>query len=298
MVISSIIGGINNFFSPNLKIHCWGGLGSQLQAVAYYLKAEKLYPDRTFQLVLHSSGITERRSEIGILRDRVKIEEILDFNHSNTPAKNSYKFFNSINRYSIEIVKRILDKLRIIIYTEQKVYKLKPWTRELRCSYSNTNLEIIDIRYLAKLLNLDSYRALPKVIGVHFRSGDLQTLKPASYIPKEVMVRIINERNLRHDFSRVEIYSDSLLKESDFNSINQTEISIKILDTLKTIDELMDSGCFIGTNSKVSLWVALFRYSFDIPGEIVVPQSIYDLFKKCLRAVEPRENFTITTFNT
>ena len=50
-----------------IRVHCWGGLGSQLYALstAYDLKIK--YPKRKIKLVLHTGGVTKRVSELDFI---------------------------------------------------------------------------------------------------------------------------------------------------------------------------------------------------------------------------------------
>ena len=69
MISQSIIEWMYKIKTPTLKIHCSGGLGSQHQALSFYVMVQSKYPNRNLQLILHTSGITERRSEIDFVGD-------------------------------------------------------------------------------------------------------------------------------------------------------------------------------------------------------------------------------------
>lgn len=49
---------------PPLKIHCWGGVGSQLYALAVYERLLVRMPNRKIIIVFHSFGVTERIFEL------------------------------------------------------------------------------------------------------------------------------------------------------------------------------------------------------------------------------------------
>ena len=50
--------------SLTLRVHCWGGLGSQLFALAHAYELRKKFPKRKIMLFLHTSGVSERFSEL------------------------------------------------------------------------------------------------------------------------------------------------------------------------------------------------------------------------------------------
>ena len=65
-----------------LRIHCWGGLGSQLYAVALIYDLLKRFPKRKITLYLHTSGATRRHSEIEGIADIFEIKQVDDFKTS------------------------------------------------------------------------------------------------------------------------------------------------------------------------------------------------------------------------
>ena len=63
---------------PNIYIHCWGGLGSQLFAWILMAETKEKFKHRRVKLVMHESGITLRKSEISSFQ-----EEFFDSDDSN-----------------------------------------------------------------------------------------------------------------------------------------------------------------------------------------------------------------------
>ena len=64
-----------------IRIHCWGGLGSQLYAWALFERLSIRFPKRKLRLVLHTSGVTRRASD---LNDLFSVDELItldDFVH-------------------------------------------------------------------------------------------------------------------------------------------------------------------------------------------------------------------------
>ena len=70
------------------------------------------------------------------------------------------------------------------------------------------------------------------------------------------------------------IYSDSIVENSNLQLPREIDPEWKSVDTLQTISELSKTKYFIGTSSKVSLWIAIFRLGLDVPGSIYLPVNI------------------------
>ena len=68
-----------NTLLPNLRIHSWGGLGSQLFAAHIVLRLKQQYPGRRVRVIVHTSGVTKRYTELNFTRLGIKIIEIDDF---------------------------------------------------------------------------------------------------------------------------------------------------------------------------------------------------------------------------
>ena len=50
-------------FLPALRVHSWGGFGSQLFTAYVVLKLQKQFTNRRIKVVVHTSGVTRRVSE-------------------------------------------------------------------------------------------------------------------------------------------------------------------------------------------------------------------------------------------
>jgi hypothetical protein len=280
-----------------LKIHCWGGLGSQLQALSFYLLVQAKLPTRKIELFLHSSGITKRESEIDFLGGQINIRSIEDFVDNQITSTH-----NSLNVRFSKIIKKymrlLLNFFKLVITNENHVMSIMPWTTDIRCSYSKIHLNSKLIKSLGLLLKFNPEQVKQDIIGVHYRAGDLLTLKSESLIPLKIIVEQIENLNTdRTKLKRVVIYSDSDLELVDFQTSSNLEFELKKIDTLNTIFELSSANVFIGTNSKVSLWVAIFKYGFEIPGLILLPSSMLDNFFSLINPSAPIDGFIVDSYN-
>lgn len=283
--------------TPTLRIHCWGGLGSQLQALSFYLMVQSKFPNRNLQLILHTGGITERLSEIDFVSDRINLVSIHDF--KNKVEKTNVNFLFRFNLRSIfkNLARNIFDYSRFVITNENRVMAIMPWTTQVRCSYSSIELSSDLIKNLGEIVKFPAKKIDNNFIGVHLRIGDLVALKPESLVDTSTINKLINNLDQKEKIlNKVIVYSDSELNLDSFNSLIGFTIQLRNIDTINTIFELTGPRVFIGTNSKVSLWVAIFRYGYKIPGIILLPTSIFEIFNKAVTPIHQIDDFRVVPY--
>jgi hypothetical protein len=279
-----------------LRIHCWGGLGSQLQALSYYLLVQTKLPTRKIELVLHSSGITKRESEIDFLKSQINIRSVQDFvDNQNISFNNSLKYV--FLKFFKKPIQFLLNLCKLVITDDNNAMRIMPWTTDIRCTYSKINLNSELIKKLGLLIKFDPKQIRKDIIGVHYRAGDLLTLKRESLIPIKIILEQIEDLNINQSTpKKVVIYSDSDLELVEFKSSSNLEFDFKKTDTLNTILDLASSNVFIGTNSKVSLWVAIIKYGFEIPSLILLPNAMLNSFYTLINPFDPNANFKVGAY--
>ena len=262
-----------------LKIHCWGGLGSQLLALNYYLRVQELYPRKRIILVLHTGGITARNSEIDFLSNKINLLKVDDYRAGSNDKQSHTTDSNSIFNFVKASIKPLANNFRFVITDDKKVLKVKFWTFSVRCTYTSNILRKQDIVHMADILGITSNSAEQNFTGVHYRMGDLPTLKPSALVPLDSISKIINDLNKAGAvIDKVWIYSDSIVENSNLQLPKEIDSEWKSVDTLQTISELSKAQYFIGTSSKVSLWVAIFRWALNTAGNVYLPSSIMNQF--------------------
>ena len=262
-----------------LKIHCWGGLGSQLLALNYYLRVQELYPRKRIILVLHTGGITARNSEIDFLSNKINLLKVDDYRAGSNDKQSHTTDSNSIFNFVKASIKSLANNFRFVITDDKKVLKVKFWTFSVRCTYTSNILRKQDIVHMADILGITSNSAEQNFTGVHYRMGDLPTLKPSALVPLDSISKIINDLNKAGAvIDKVRIYSDSIIDNSNLQLPKEIDYKWKSVDTLQTISELSKAQYFIGTSSKVSLWVAIFRWALNTAGDVYLPSSIMNQF--------------------
>ena len=280
-----------------LKIHCWGGLGSQLLALNYYLRVQELYPRKRIILVLHTGGITARNSEIDFLNDKINLLKVDDYRVGSKDKQSLTTDSNSMFNFVKVSIKSLANNFRFVITDDKKVLKVKFWTFSVRCTYTSNILRKQDIVHMADILGIISNSSEQNFTGVHYRMGDLPTLKPSALVPLDSVSKVINDLvKAGTVIDKVRIYSDSIIENSNLQLPKEIDSEWKSVDTLQTISELSKARYFIGTSSKVSLWVAIFRWALNTPGDVYLPSSIMNQFDQ-LTNIDRTDSVNIKTYN-
>jgi hypothetical protein len=257
---------------PPLRIHIWGGLGSQLFAIALAFDILKMYPKRELILVLHSSGVTKRQPEVCGLFPEFKYHEVDDFSaRESHDSRIRYLSFRSI--FLAFLRNCALFSGVLAEENDGRTRRVHKWTLSVRGHYSH---RVIDKEFL-KILGLrlhgflkndnDIYRE--KVI-LHYRLGDLVELTNKTNI---------NPHRIANIFSRIgapleiTVLSDSpemaraLIEETSPKSTIVTDN----LSTVKAIWAGAGAKTFIGTSSKISYWIILLRTAFHKQSQNFMP---------------------------
>lgn len=261
-------------FLPKIKVHTWGGLGSQLYAIALAIDLQDRFLNRRFEYVSHSGGVTKREPAIQFYSKKIRV--INDFNKITIHAKDDRK--NTVLIYSKKLLylSGILAKCNDDIDTS----KLKPWVLFIRGHYSSRKVSLTSAKNIFEKINNECQSEdginIYREITCHYRLGDLEQLSEKSSISSRVLGNTIETVSESISAKTIYLYSDStdlakskLLKESAKLDIVTNEVS-----PLKTIHECLHSDIFVGTNSKISIWIAILRatknekYTSYLPTEI------------------------------
>jgi hypothetical protein len=246
-----------------LRIHCWGGLGSQLYALstAYDLKIK--FPKRKIKLVLHTGGVTKRLSELDFIHNiDFEIIQLNDFQIQDKEYKNLVES-NKIRLRKFLI--KILYFFNFIVSLDSNLDfdKVYPWTVSTRGHYFNRTVSPDFYSYLLKHI-MQEKKPLKRSqieIAIHYRMGDLLSLSTKSISPPNKIIDIINQIKKGGNNLVINAYSDSpqIAKETLINAGLTDRLEIKDLPTIDVIRACIGANYFIGTSSKVSLWIVNIR---------------------------------------
>lgn len=256
-----------------LRVHSWGGLGSQLYVLALVYDLGKRYPKKKIQLVHHTSGVTRRLFELGSILDPKTSLKLIDDYKSDEGIDQS-KSKKRIKHLLIKTIKKTLETLYIFINFDlnSDINKIKPWTTIIRGHYSKRS---ISNEFLSdcveKFTNNNSYFP-SKTLIIHYRLGDLIDLPNKSIItPDSVIVKIRKIVEIEK-LEQILVYSDTISEAEKLlfpikNLCESIEFSNE--STFIVIENAIRAKYFIGTNSKVSIWISNLRKYKNLPTELL-----------------------------
>lgn len=249
-----------------IRIHCWGGLGSQFYALSTAFQIKERFPKRRIILSLHTGGVTKRSSEINsFLNGLFEIETIDDFTKSvHTESRKST--LRQIVQINFRLLfRKILIKTGFLTQanTEDEFRNIRPWVLSLRGHYF---YRLAPSSFYSFLLEILSVYRKPKnsddsILAVHYRMGDLLKLPEKSIFPVDKLISEVNKVTINHPNISVVVYSDSIIEVRQTLESAGFSQKFRVSDapTPQVIGECLDADFFIGTNSKVSLWIVNLR---------------------------------------
>lgn len=266
--------------APTLQIHCWGGLGSQLFAWAVVEQCLEEKPTRRVTLVLHTSGVTQRSSELSMLAKFVDIVQVTDFklNEFSIGSATQVTFKNRLKKFILWM----LQKGKFVLSTE-KIEDIKPWTFQLRSHYSRRYIpakvcESMFNRFVQMRLLESSFSDTEDLVGIHYRLGDLLTLENKSYVPHEKIISVIQDLSTTHKLNRcvIKIHSDSPEVASQKLSFLGDNFTIQQVEQTpwETLSALLQYKFLVVTNSKIGIWAIIFKVKLGLPSLIVAPKEM------------------------
>jgi hypothetical protein len=274
-----------NLSKVQLEIHCWGGLGSQLYAWALLEDVLIKFPSRSVSLVLHTSGVTERRNELTFLSDNIEIKEISDYSKpgdSKVGPSVSPRVIRVVRRFSRRVF--LITRLVVEGNTNSGFNRIKPWTRQLRGHYSTRTIShealsimLKKIKCSGKLDDIFFSESYNNRLSLHLRLGDLVSLdtkRPISFESLSYQIGMLLQKY--SNISTLQVASDTL--ESALESLQSTFKKIEVVgisdSALSVIFLFQNSSVFVGTNSKISVWVAIFSIHRHRNQEILLPRAV------------------------
>jgi hypothetical protein len=271
-----------------LRVHSWGGLGSQLFALSLIFDLKKIFPKRGVILIHHTSGVSRRLFEIEKLIDsNIKLKIIDDFKFiESTNSNTKIDAILEINKCFKKAVKITLETTKIYSNFDRTkdLKEIKPWTLILRGHYSERKISEEFIKYYFKKLKNDIESTTTDSLVVHYRLGDLINLPGKSIIPPDNLIEKIRIVLKSYDFKQVTVFSDSI--DEARNSLSQIDNFISNVEfsnssTMEVMINSISAKYFIGTNSKVSMWIIKFRNQMGFSSQII--QHEHKKFEEKLR---------------
>ena len=198
--------------------------------------------------------------------------------------KGSFKSRFDLGNYFLSFFKVILKTIGLLSSLDQPgdLGELRPWVLSIRGHYSNLPLsgstfQNIQIILKDKTSLPFSKSILMNSLVIQYRLGDLLHLSNKSYIDPQLIIDQATYILKRETVPIVVILSDTV--ESAKLLIPKLALDTRYLSLspISTIFCALESRYFIGTNSKLSIWVALFRH-FDSRSSYL-PRSMSSSFE-------------------
>jgi hypothetical protein len=262
-----------------LRIHCWGGLGSQLFAANLAFDMQAKFPKKNITIVLHSGGVTERLPELPEVFPNFNYEIIDDFSEKKPTQISSINVSRSLRKMLSNAL--YFFRLVVTLNDDDTLSSFKYWTIAVRGHYSYRAISHEFLEKFYKNANGREFQALnTDSISLHYRLGDLMSLEEKGPIDNRRVIQVIHLVGDRLTDAHLELYSDSpreallLLANSDLD----LAISVREQPPLQLIVSCSNSKYFVGTSSKISFWVALVR-SEILKKDSYLPREKKDEFK-------------------
>ena len=245
-------------FYPSIKVHCWGGFGSQLNAVALVHRLSERFTHRKITLYIHEGG---RHKAVYELQDidlsNFNIKFMKDFNDNNFIARPNSKI--NLSR----IAKLLLAMIGFYNSCDslKDIQKLKPWVLIIRGSYNlfptNTFLDFLKYQ-LREMNNAENFDVV-----IHYRLGDLLKIQEKNPVEASMLVNLLISIGKQQKINKIIVLtSDPDIANSLFKKID-TEVAATMKFYYAKPIEVLNFGIrgkiFIGTNSKMSLWPIWLR---------------------------------------
>ena len=255
-------------FFPALRVHSWGGFGSQLFTAYLVLKLQSKFPNRRIKVVIHTSGVTRRVTEFNFKTLGVKMVQVEDYNATEVQSnmhKTRLRYYSNLSKVTRGQLYQILAWLRLIqsANTDLSFNSISFWTLSIRGHYTRLSLDesFVESLYYSLFLNDSKFITQINALVVHYRLGDLLNLDEKQPINVERVEGVLEK--LRVHSRHLVLVSDS--KEEELAEFLSNSNLLKFSKSLNydpntTLRVCIDAEGFVGTGAKISLWAAIFRY--------------------------------------
>ena len=263
---------------PKVRIHSWGGFGSQLNALGLAYNLSNKLPKRRIELIFRTGGEHKAIYELNDLKlneFEVTFKKIED---------RIIRDVSPLHNTNLNVVKKFI-KLNLIKFglyatceSKSEFDSIKPWVLVVRGSYNLLPTKEF-ISFLYKKLDYRVEKLSAGDVIVHYRLGDLMTLVTKSPINEEILFQQLNSAMKSRSIKSCTILSsDPDYATLKFKGLKSSiDISSRYATPMDVLKMGFASKVFLGTNSKISMWVVFVRINQGLKNNYL-PASLKNIF--------------------
>lgn len=234
-----------------------------------------VFPYRRTRIIFHSGGITQRQREIpDSWLVNFDFTEVNDYDHS---ASNDLSPPSRGNKTILRLVRGPIKRLGFLADLNHEVdfERLKITLLEVRGHYSGIALTVSEVHHIRDLI-FEHFFEQPSssCMSIHYRLGDLMEIGSKTYIhPTRLALAI----SIFDNVDEIMIYSDSTKAPPIYqlgSRLDGYTLNLVSIGPIETIANCFQCQIFVGTNSKISLWVALLRLLTGHSGYTLLPLEL------------------------
>jgi hypothetical protein len=243
------------------------------------LLLEELGLRRKIRLIFHSSGVTRRELELKKTEIPFEVSVVDDFKDY-SPTRNATGF-QSLKLLLKKAARAILEKVGLLaeLDNENDLRRIPKHLLSVRGHYSEISVGRRAVQKIWSLLfhNLPLVEQMG-VCAVHLRLGDLLILEEKSPVDPNSLWAAMRAIESISPQVKFRVFSDSNATEvSNFLKLLEVEIDFEYChaNSRQVVWESTASEYFIGTTSKLSVWISLFRQLFWSGESSYMPRQFY-----------------------
>lgn len=253
-------------FWSTVRVHSWGGLGSQLFALNLVFDARSRHINKNFMIIHHTSGFTRRNLDLDFLDlPYIETRQVDDFAHISRAFGSKSSKFNLIKNYTVLNLKKLLNFTRLYIFEDylNRENRIHNCTISIRGSYSSMSINVSLLQYLVDKFksNKAEVEIKSNSLAIHYRLGDLLELQTKPIAQQSEVIRLVLKVLESGRIEYVNIYSDSIVEAR--NRLDLAFLGVKLnfisCSPFETLRQCYLADYFVGTGSKISFWILKLR---------------------------------------
>jgi hypothetical protein len=277
------------------EIHIWGGYGSQLNALYLQFLLGFFRPNKKFKLIFHSSGVTFREPEVVFLLGSSEWAFVDDF-------KITVGFFQTPPKRIVSLVKASISFFGFVSTASnlRDLSKIKPWVRQIRGHYSDMQVHEHElVTFLESVMGLNTSELFgsvnSNVLVCQYRLGDLLQLTDKDPVEIDRLVKVFQGLCEYQSINEIKILTDSVIpaRETLSGKLDwKGDVSYSCKPPADTLREAVMADYFIGTTSKLSIWIAVIRFYLKKQSITFMPIELSQTLYRKIPGLKTSENFS------